>query len=194
MMREEFEELTGIFPSNELYAQIETAYMDYKDDKAAFCDAYVQNLNGLAEKIQMAADQASVKKHDEQEAIIKVSAMRIATLEKALENELEWKSTEINGNVSQNDYNALAQAAGTRKLSDEEAKEMLYSQYGFAKEKITILHTVPKYEVNRHRKLRKVGEFDRVPLYNATDWNYIRFDCGCMTYELFNDSLCLFVS
>lgn len=194
MMREEFEELTGIFPSNELYAQIETAYMDYKDDKTAFCDAYVQNLNGLAEKIQMAADQASVKKHDEQEAIIKVSAMRIATLEKALENELEWKSTEIEGNVSQNDYNALAQAAGTRKLSDEEAKEMLYSQYGFAKEKITILHTVPKYEVNRHRKLRKVGEFERVPLYNSTDWNYIRFDCGCMTYELFNDSLFLFVS
>ena len=194
MMREEFEELTGIFPSNELYAQIETAYMDYKDDKTAFCDAYVQNLNGLAEKIQMAANQASVKKHDEQEAIIKDSAMRISMLEKALENELEWKSTEIEGNVSQNDYNALAQAAGTRKLSDEEAKEMLYNQYGFAKEKITILHTVPKYEVNRHRKLRKVGEFDRVPLYNSTDWNYIRFDCGCMTYELFNDSLCLFVS
>lgn len=194
MMREEFEELTGIFPSNELYAQIETAYMDYKDDKTAFCDAYVQNLNGLAEKIQMAANQASVKKHDEQEAIIKDSAMRISMLEKALENELEWKSIEIEGNVSQNDYNALAQAAGTRRLSDEEVKEMLYSQYGFAKEKITILHTVPKYEVNRHRKLRKVGEFDRVPLYNSTDWNYIRFDCGCMTYELFNDSLCLFVS
>lgn len=48
---------------------------------------------------------------------------------------------------------------------------------------------IPQYEVNRHRQLRKVGEIDRAPLYNATDWNYIRFDCGCMSYELHNDNL-----
>ena len=60
---------------------------------------------------------------------------------------------------------------------------------GFAKEKIKIHRTLPRYEVNRHRQLRKVGEIDRAPIYNATDWNYIRFDCGCMSYELYNDNL-----
>ena len=53
----------------------------------------------------------------------------------------------------------------------------------------TIHHSVPVYEVNRHGRLRKVGEMDRPPLYNATDWNYIRFNCGCMSYELNNDNL-----
>ena len=66
-------------------------------------------------------------------------------------------------------------------MSDEKAKDLLYEWYGFAKEKIKIHRTLPRYEVNRHRQLRKVGEIDRAPLYNATDWNYIRFDCGCMS-------------
>lgn len=26
-------------------------------------------------------------------------------------------------------------------------------------------------------------------LYNSTDWNYIRFTCGRMSYELYNDTL-----
>ena len=68
-----------------------------------------------------------------------------------------------------------------------------YNWYGFTKEKIIIRRTIPTYEVNRHRQLRQVGEIDRAPLYNATDWNYIRFDCGCMAYELHNDTLRPFV-
>ena len=71
----------------------------------------------------------------------------------------------------------------------DEAKDLLYQWFGFAREKIKIHHSVPQYEVNRHRMLRKVGEIERLPLYNATDWNYIRFDCGCMCYELQNDDL-----
>ena len=77
-------------------------------------------------------------------------------------------------------------------MSDEQAKDLLYNWYGFARDKIKICHNVPVYEVNRHRLLRKVGELDRPPLYNATDWNYIRFDCGCMGYELYNDNLRLY--
>lgn len=91
--------------------------------------------------------------------------------------------------MQQADYEKLASQSDTERMSDEKAKDLLYDWYGFAKEKIRIHHTIPQYEVNRHRQLRKVGEIDRAPLYNATDWNYIRFDCGCMSYELYNDNL-----
>ena len=95
--------------------------------------------------------------------------------------------------IWQEDYEKLADCSDTKRMSDEEAKDLLYDWYGFAKEKIRIHHSVPVYEVNRHGRLRKVGKLDRSPLYNATDWNYIRFDCGCMSYELKNDSLRPFV-
>lgn len=108
-----------------------------------------------------------------------------------LETEQEWKDFEIKKNVQQADYENLAKQSGTRFLTDEEAKDILYNSYGFAKEKLVIQKTVPVYQINRHRELRKIGEEERCPAYNATDWNYIRFDCGEMSYELYNDSLIL---
>ena len=60
------------------------------------------------------------------------------------------------------------------------------------KKKLVIQKTVPVYQINRHHCLRKTGEAERRPAYNATDWNYIRFDCGAMSYELYNDSVKLF--
>lgn len=110
-------------------------------------------------------------------------------IKKDLEREQEWKPYNDAENVSQCDYDKLAKAAGTKELTDDEAKSLLYEWYGFAKEKITIHRTTPIYEVNRHGRLRKIGETNRSPIYNATDWNYIRFDCGCMSYELQDDNL-----
>ncbi len=75
----------------------------------------------------------------------------------------------------------------------EEAKVILYNWYGFAKEKIIIHKTIPTYQINRHRQIRNTGMVDRRPAYNATDWNYIRFDCGGMSYELYNDILSFFI-
>lgn len=117
----------------------------------------------------------------------------VERLSEQLEREQEWQPYEDKENVSQKDYEHLVKQCDTRYLTDDEAKDLLYDWYGFAKEKVAIYHSLPKYEVNRHGYLRKVGEIDRRPAYNATDWNYIRFDCGAMTYELHNDSLCFFV-
>lgn len=189
MMREEFEKLTGIYPTAELYAQIEAAYMDFTGDKVAFCNAYKKNEGGLAEQIQRTVDMEQIKAQRKAAEAAEKYEARIAELEKALEREQEWKPYEDTDNVQQADYTRLQTAGGTRTLTDEEAKALLYDWYGFAKEKIKIHRTIPQYEVNRHRQLRKVGEIDRAPLYNATDWNYIRFDCGCMSYELHNDNL-----
>ncbi len=59
--------------------------------------------------------------------------------------------------------------------------------------KIKIIRTVPICQINRHRQGRRIGEEERLPLYNATDWNYIRFDCGMMQYELYDGDLRFFV-
>lgn len=118
---------------------------------------------------------------------------QVEELTAQLEKEQAWMPYEDTNNVSQHDYELLVSQDDTKLLSDDEAKELLYNWYGFAKEKTKIHHSIPKYEVNCHRQLRVVGEIDRRPAYNSTDWNYIRFDCGAMTYELHDDNLRFYV-
>ena len=113
---------------------------------------------------------------------------RIDELTAELDRELEWKPSDGTGtNMSQNDYARLADCGKT--MTDEEAKAFIADECGFDPEKIRILHEVNTYEVNKHRRLRKAGTFDRAPVYEATDWNYVRFDCACFMYELVNGEL-----
>lgn len=118
---------------------------------------------------------------------------KISRLEKQLEKELEWKPYDDENNISQSEYEQLVNGGGTRFLSDDEAKDILYDWFGFAKEKVEIINSVPVFEINRHGCLRRTGTVDRRPAYNATDWNYIRFNCGGAAYELCNDQISLFV-
>lgn len=185
----EFEQRTGFFPSLGLYEIIEKEYMDFTGDKDAFCKVFKKNEGGMAEKIQKEADAKNFKVERQHNADLTSRDIEIQRLKAELEREQEWKPYEDTDNVSQEDYERLANTSDTKRLTDNEAKDLLYEWYGFAKEKVTIHYMVPVYEVNRHRQLRKVGKAERLPLYNATDWNYIRFDCGCMSYELKNDNL-----
>lgn len=189
MTREDFEQRTGYFPTLAEYKIIEKHYMNIDDGKDAFCKAYKTNANGLAEKIQREADEEFYKAERKLNEDITRRDIEIERLKAEVEREQEWKPYEDTYNVNQTDYENLANASDTKRLTDDEAKDLLYGWYGFAKEKITIHHAIPIHEVNRHRHLRKIGELERVPFYNATDWNYIRFDCGCMCYELYNDTL-----
>lgn len=193
MMIEEFEQRTGYFPSSAEYKAIEAAYMEFDGDKDEFCKAYKKNANGIAERIRREVNAADFKESRQHAADLTRRDIEIERLKKQLEREQEWKPFVDGQNYQQDRYDELKNAGGTRVMTDEEAKDLLYDWYGFAREKIKIYHAVPAYEVNRHRQLRKVGEVERLPLYNATDWNYIRFDCGCMTYELINDDLRPFV-
>lgn len=185
----EFEKRTGYFPTTEEYKTIEKFYMNFDGDKDEFCEAYKKNEGFIAEKIQHEANLERLKSDSETSEKIKAAQEEIEKLKKDLEREQEWKPYNDAENVSQCDYDKLAKAAGTKELTNDEAKSLLYEWYGFAKEKITIHRTTPIYEVNRHGRLRKIGETNRSPIYNATDWNYIRFDCGCMSYELQDDNL-----
>lgn len=193
MLKEEFEQRTGFYPDQALYSIIEKHYMEFNGDKDAFCKAYKKNTDWLADKIQREADMQAFKAQAAAEKAAKDYESRIAELKKALEREQEWKPYEDTDNVRQADYEKLASQSDTAHMSDEKAKDLLYEWYGFAEEKITLHHSVPVYEVNRHGRLRVVGEVDRSPLYNATDWNYIRFDCGCMSYELHDGDLRLYM-
>lgn len=194
MMIKEFEKLTGFHPTTDLYKAIEHAYMNFDGDKTEFCKAYVENRDGLADRIARAVDDADREIQLKVNSTIKELERQIAELSEKLEHEEEWKPYEDKNNIQQNEYDDLKASDSTRVMTDDEAKDLLYDWYGFAREKVTIRHSITAYEVNRHRHLRKVGEIERLPLYNATDWNYIRFDCGCMSYKLANGNLRPFLS
>lgn len=90
-------------------------------------------------------------------------------------------------NMEQKSYEELAKYG--KVMTDDEAKAFIADECGFAPEKIHILHEVNTYEVNKHRRLRKSATFDRAPVYESTDWNYVRFDCAYFMYELVNGEL-----
>lgn len=196
MMKQEFEQLTGFYPTAEHYEAIEEEYYNFNGSKQDFCKAYKANENGLAEKIAKKATISRLQKDlDDKKTFDTYSRDMISTVKKLkeeLEREQEWKPYEYRENAKQADYERLA-SAGAMELSDSEAVEMLADWWGFQPDKIKIIKTVAKIEKNRHNACRKCGEYERKPLYDATDWNYIRFDCGMMTYEMINGQLSLFV-
>ena len=199
MMLQEFEKLTGFYPSAELYEAIEAAYTDFPGDKQAFCKAYKANKDALAETVQRAALRARCAAQDEASAKEKAHAERVAALEaevarlkEKLEREEEWQPFEDEHNVSQADYEAIAGTPDVRELSDEEAADLIAKEFGFHRSKITIVHEVRKQEINRHRQLRSVGMIPRKALFDVWDWNYICFNVrgnATMGYEMHNGEL-----
>lgn len=189
MMKAEFEKLTGHYPGIREYHEIEKRYMDMDVDKQEFCRRWKENEEGLQEKIQSAIDSAWYKEFTEREKEAESLKKQIEDLKVHLDRELQWEPYEDPHNVQEDIYQNLLHAGGTRILDDREAKELLADEFGFAPERIRIIREVSKFEVNRHRQCRRNGVYSREPLYNATDWNYIRFDCGIMTWEVYNDEL-----
>lgn len=192
MMMCEFEEMTGIYPTATMYKAIEAAYMEFDGDKKAFCKAFLANKDGMASRIQHSCNMAEFKAASDAETQIAKLKKQVEDLKAQLEREQGWKPYEDEHNVKQADYEQLAAAKFTEELSDEEAVDMIASDFGFDRSKIVIVHEVPKYEINRNRALRKVGTYERKALYNATDWNYILFNIrgNCtMGYEMYNGEL-----
>lgn len=193
MMISEFIERTGFQPTAEEYAKIEDAYYDFDGDKDAFCKAFVNNGGELkiykarAEEIARLNGQLlEIEKEHKKE--ISDRDRRIDQLTVELDRELEWKPAKNTGtNMGQESYDHLASSG--RVMTDEEAKAFIAGECGFAPDKIRILHEVSTYEVNKHSRLRKAATFDRAPVYESTDWNYVRFDCACFMYELVNGEL-----
>lgn len=183
MMVSEFIKLTGFEPTTDEYKQIEEEYYKYEGDKQQFCKMFIDN--GGIQKIC----RERVAKINGLERQLSETLQENKALKAELDKEMEWKPCEGGTNFSQEQYNTLAECPDTTVLSEVEAKDLLYKEFGFAPDKIIIIKTVNTYEANRHHRMRKAESYDRKPLYNATDWNYIRFDCAGWMYEMVNGSL-----
>lgn len=135
-------------------------------------------------------EKAKTKELEDAKKKLEIDNKRLAA---QVEREQEWKSYEDDRNVSESEYQDLAKVGDTKVLSDAEAAELIHQEFGFDINKIEIVRTVNTYEINRHRQLRKVGELKREALYNATDWNYIRFNVCGWFYEMKNGELRQFI-
>ena len=94
MMLQEFEALTGIYPDAILYAEIELAYYGFKGSKGDFCKAYKANTDGLAERIQYAANSTRETERQDDKitmdattAKLELAEMEIKRLREQLERE-----------------------------------------------------------------------------------------------------------
>ena len=197
MLRSEFENLTRIYPSETLYSVIEEFYNDSKLDKHEFCEKYKLNADGLAERIQEEANELEAEKA--QQAYFEVRELK-ADLDKMrmdrnrlkdqLDRELDWHPAEHTGtNMKQKEYQKLLECYTSEVLSDEEAVKRISELFGFMPDRIQILHEVQTFEVNKYNRQRVKDTYQREPLYDATDWNYIRFDCAGNQWELINGEL-----
>lgn len=210
MMLEEFEQRTGFYPTLVQYEAIERAYMDFDGDKDAFCKAYKKNVDGIAERIQREVNLDIIKKEREQAAEITKKEREqaaeitrrdteIERLKKMLDRELEWKPSESTGtNMSQERYEELlASCTGhngsPHVMSEAEARQLVAEEFGFDPERIEIVTTVHTYEVNKYHQLRKAAAYTRQPLYDVSDYNYVRFNVRCAaatwSYEMVNGEL-----
>lgn len=197
MMMSEFIERTGFEPTAEEYAEIEEQYYSFGGDKNAFCINWKHNvgLAGMAKaRAKKIAQLRSTALETEKQLMVEIAQrdQRIARLEAQLEREQEWRPHENEHNVKQADYEKLAVDPSTRELNDDEAADMIASEFGFDRSKIVIVHEVVKEEINRHRQCRRVGTISRKALFNAWDWNYIEFNIrgnSTMGYEMHNGEL-----
>ena len=187
MMLEEFEQRTGFYPTLVQYAAIERAYMEFNGDKYAFCKAYKKNADGIAERIQREVNLDTIKQEREQAAELARLGAEIERLKKELEREQEWKPYEDTHNITQAEYARLAESVpcgAAHYMTDAEALDWICSEFGFDRSKVTILHEIDEYEVNRHSHLRQTGKkIDRRPIYCATDYHYIRFNVGRVEWQ-----------
>ena len=192
MMMQEFTDRTGFEPTLEEYAEIENAYYEFDGDKDAFCADFVKNGGELkvyaarAQKISQLKSQMQELDKMMKQAATEYEA-KIARLEKEIEREQEWKPYNDERLVRQEDYDHIRSAG--REMTDAEAIEWIAQEFGFASEKIRINRTMKTFEINRHSQLRKVGEIDRRPMYDATDWYYIFFTVAGWEYEAYNGNL-----
>ena len=200
MTIKEFTERTGFYPTYEHYKFIEKSYMDFDGDKDAFCKAYKANENGLAEKITREVErfveeqtELGMHEHDAMEERIARQADIINDLQTKLDAELEWTPCKDAGTrMTQRDYVKLREDRFTKTMTDEEAANFIAEELGFNAARVKIIHKAETYEVNKHHRMRVAETYDREPLYESTDWNYVRFDVNGIEYEYINGQLMLY--
>ena len=189
MLIQEFENLTGIEPTEREYSAIEDMYYDFRGDKKAFCKWFTENNGMIAALRAIVKEQAATiekvtdQLHDADDAIAKLSKQNDQLAEK-LQKEQEWQPYELPQSYKQAEYDKLNACSSRKELTDKDAAAMLSDEFGFDRSKIVIKHSAPRYEKNRHGELRGLISTERKALFDAWDWNYIRFSVCNITYEM----------
>lgn len=200
MTIKEFTERTGFYPTYEHYKFIEKSYMDFDGDKDAFCKAFRENTDGIAEKITREVErfieeqtELGMHEHDAMEERLNAQQEEIEKLKAQLDAELEWTPCKDAGTrMTQRDYVKLREDRFTKTMTDEEAANFIAEELGFNAERVRIIRKAETYEVNKHRRMRVAETYEREPLYESTDWNYVRFNVNGIEYEYINGQLELY--
>ena len=94
--------------------------------------------------------------------------------------------------MSHGDYEQLRQAAGTEVMTPEKVVEYVAKHFGFDTDKIEpqfgmpLNVFVPGNAAATHPTRYSI---ERPPLYNATDWNYMRFQVCGLSWEVVGGDL-----
>ena len=180
MLKEEFIARTGYTPTDAEYAAIEGDYYEFDGDKDAFCKVFdveafkaaypareIEKLRRINEELNTRIDALEVE-------LSKCAAENV-DLKTELEKEQEWKHSDGAGtNMEQEVYESLVR--GGYEMKEAEAKAWIRDNFGFAEDLVEIVYEASTMEVSRHHKLRVAETFRRPPIYEATDWNYARFN------------------
>lgn len=95
----------------------------------------------------------------------------------------------IGTNLSQNNYERLAHSA-YREFSETEIKAIINREFGFEFSQIELVGQVETWELDETgKRWERQAKYDRKPLYEATDWNYIRFNVRGNQYEFIDGEL-----
>jgi hypothetical protein len=204
MMMSEFIERTGFEPTYDEYEQIQDAYYLFDGDKDEFCKKFVAEngekkvYQARAEEIERLRSQIlEIEKQFKKD--LDNRERKIEALTADLDKELDWRPSEGAGtNMTQERYEQLLQSCtgnhgDPHVMAEDEARQLVAQEFGFDAERIEIVTTVHIYEVNKYRQLRKAATYTRQPLYDATDYNYVRFNVRCAactwSYEMVNGEL-----
>lgn len=206
MLKKEFEERTGFFPSEKMYRAIEETYTKMEHvNKDEFCRMYKENEDGLATLIQRNADYSdfhNVSEGNDEISRLKKELEKVKAEKKQLadayERELEWRPYFLEDMYSDYEYKKLQEAADNGlmdRMTDDDAKNFIRKTFGFEFEAIKIIREYPMRQINRHGLICNIPEktFSREPLYCATDYNYILFSVLDYEYECVDGELYMLI-
>lgn len=193
MLIQEFTELTGFEPTIEEYQEIEAEYYRFDGDKRAFCEDFVarggekQVYAHRAQYIKELESQLMDQEKEHKERMAKLLSEN-ARLQEELDRELDWQLTNSAGTqMYQEEYDDLLRHGEV--LNCVQAVNIVCKEYGFARDRVEIKKEVSTYQENKRGELREKERMERDPVYSSTDWNYIRFDCAGLQYEMINGEL-----
>lgn len=193
MLIQEFTDMTGFEPTMEEYKEIELMYLNFEGDKQAFCEDFVKQNRGKemyrlrAEYIKELESQLADQEKEHKDQMAKLLAEN-ARLQEELDQELDWQLAGCAGTqMDQEEYDDLLRHGEV--LNCVQAVNIVCREYGFARDRVEIVKEVSTYQENKYGGLREKERMEREPVYSSSDWNYVRFQCAGLQYEMINGEL-----